>query len=92
IDPDFARNAGYDKPFMHGLCTFGFVGRAVLQGLCEWDPERFVSIAGRFAERVEFGDEIKTQIWHTGPGEVVLQAVTQDGKVALSRGRAVFRA
>ncbi|MFP6817156.1 MAG: MaoC/PaaZ C-terminal domain-containing protein [Pseudomonadales bacterium] len=92
IDPDFARKAGYEKPFMHGLCTFGFVGRAVLQGLCEWDPERFVSIAGRFSERVEFGDEIQTQIWHTGPGEVVLQAVTQDGKVALSHGRAVFRA
>lgn len=92
IDPDFARKAGYDKPFMHGLCTFGFVGRAVLQGLCGWDPERFVSIAGRFAERVEFGDEIQTQIWHTAPGEVVLQAVTQDGKVALSHGRATFRA
>jgi len=41
---------------------------------------------------VEFGDEIQTQIWHTAPGEVVLQAVTQDGKVALSHGRATFRA
>jgi acyl dehydratase len=92
IDPEFALKAGYEKPFMHGLCTFGFVGRAVLQALCGRDPQRLVSIAGRFAERVEFGDEIQTQIWHTAPGEVVLQAVTQDGRVALSHGRAVFRA
>lgn len=91
IDPDFARKAGYDQPFMHGLCTFGFVGRAVLHGLCGGDPERFVSFAGRFAERVEFGDEIQTRIWHTAPGEAVLQAATQDGKVALSQARATFR-
>ena len=91
IDPEFARKAGYEKPFMHGLCTFGFAGRAVLEGLCEWQPERFISISGRFAERVGFGDEIQTQIWHTAPGEVVLQAVTQDGKVALSQARATYR-
>ena len=91
IDPEFAQKAGYDKPFMHGLCTFGFVGRAALQGLCEGDPERFVSIEGRFSDRVEFGDEIQTKMWHTKPGEAVLQAVTQDGKVALSQARTTFK-
>jgi acyl dehydratase len=91
IDPEFATGAGYEKPFMHGLCTFGFVGRAILDGLCGWEPERFVSFSGRFSERVEFGDEIRTQIWHTAPGQVVLRAVTQDGKVALSQACATFR-
>ena len=91
IDPAFARKAGYEKPFMHGLCTFGFVGRAALQGLCDGDPERFLSISGRFSERVEFGDEIQTRIWHTAPGEAVLQAVTQDGKVVLSQAKTTFK-
>lgn len=92
IDPEFAQKAGYQKPFMHGLCTFGFVGRAVLQGVCGSDPERFLSLDGRFSQRVEFGDEIQTQIWHTNPGEVILQAVTQDGKVVLSQAAARFKA
>ena len=91
IDPEFSRKAGYEKPFMHGLCTFGFVGRAVLSGLCDLDPERFIALTGRFSERVEFGDEIKTQIWHTGPGEVVLRAVTQENRVVLSQASARYR-
>ena len=91
IDPEFAKKAGYDKPFMHGLCSYGFVGRAVLHSLCDGDPERFVSLEGRFAERVEFGDRILTKIWRTGDGEALLQAETQDGKIALSQARATFR-
>ncbi|MCZ6616603.1 MAG: MaoC/PaaZ C-terminal domain-containing protein [Gammaproteobacteria bacterium] len=91
IDPAFAEKAGYARPFMHGLCTFGFVGRAALQGLCAGDPELFISFGGRFSQRVEFGDEIRTRIWHTAPGEAILQAVTQDGKVVLSQAKATFK-
>jgi len=91
IDPEFAKKAGYDKPFMHGLCSYGFVGRALLHSLCDGDPERFMSLEGRFAERVEFGDRILTKIWRTGDGEALLQAETQDGKIALSQARATFR-
>jgi acyl dehydratase len=85
IDPAFASQAGYDKPFMHGLCTYGFVGRAVLHALCDSNPENFKSMTGRFAERVEFCDEIITRIWKTAPGKAIVQAETQDGKIALSQ-------
>jgi acyl dehydratase len=91
IDPEFARMSGYEKPFMHGLCTFGFVGRAVLHGLCGGDPQRFISISGRFADRVEFGDEVITRIWETAPGDALLEAVTQTGNVVLSQARATYR-
>jgi len=91
IDPEFARKAGYAKPFMHGLCTYGFVGRAVLHTLCGSDPARFIGLEGRFAERVEFEDEIVTRMWIDAPGSAIVQAVTQDGKVALSQARALFR-
>jgi acyl dehydratase len=86
IDPDFAKQAGYERPFMHGLCTYGFVGRAVLHALCGGDPANFVSMQGRFSERVEFGDHIVTKIWQTQPGEAVIQAETQNGAVTLSQG------
>ena len=90
IDPAFAQKAGYDQPFMHGLCTYGFVGRAILSGLCGGDPARFKSISGRFAERVQFEDKIITKMWITSPGEAVLQAENQDGVVVLSQASATF--
>ncbi len=90
IDPDFARMAGFEKPFLHGLCTYGFVGRAVLHALCGSDPSRFRSLEGRFADQVYYGDKIITRIWKVQNGEAIAQAVTQNGNVVLSQARATF--
>jgi acyl dehydratase len=90
IDPEFAHKAGYDKPFVHGLCTYGFVGRAILAGLCGGDPSRFKSITGRFAERVQFEEKIITKMWVTSPGQAIVQAENQDGVVVLSQAAATF--
>jgi acyl dehydratase len=90
IDPEFAQAAGYDKPFMHGLCTYGFVGRAALASLCEGDPARFKSMTGRFAERVQFADTIVTKIWYTGEGEAILQAEDQNGAIVLSQAKVTY--
>ena len=59
IDPEFAKMAGYDKPFMHGLCTYGFVCRAVMEVFCDNEPENFKSLSGRFADQVWFGKECR---------------------------------
>jgi len=90
IDPDFARMAGFEKPFLHGLCTYGFVGRAILHSLCNGDPKRFRSLEGRFADQVYCGDKIITRIWKLGEGDAILQAVTQNGNVVLSQARAAY--
>jgi acyl dehydratase len=92
IDPDFAKMAGFERPFMHGLCTYGFVGRAILHTLCGGDPNRFQSFEARFADQVYFGDTIVTKIWKTAPGEAIVQAETQKGNVVLSQARATYRA
>lgn len=92
IDPDFARMAGFEKPFMHGLCTYGFAGRAILRSLCGGDPARFRSLEVRFADQVYFGDTIVTKIWKTGEGEAIVQAETQKGNVVLSQARTTYRA
>lgn len=91
IDPEFARMAGFERPFMHGLCTYGFAGRAILKALCEGDPARFFHFEARFADQVYFGDTIVTKMWRTGPGEAVVQCETQAGNVVLSQALARFR-
>jgi acyl dehydratase len=69
-DPSFATLAGFDRPILHGLCTFGFAGRALLQRLCDGDPARFGAIEGRFSSPVFPGEELTTQIWDTEGGAV----------------------
>lgn len=91
IDPDFAKMGGFDKPFLHGLCTYGFVGRAILKALCGGDPARFKSFEARFADQVWLGDTIITKMWKTGAGEAIVQAETQNGNVVLSQAKATFK-
>jgi len=91
IDPDFAKMGGFEKPFMHGLCTYGFVGRAILRELCGGEPSRFKSLEARFADQVYFGDRIITKIWKTGDGEAIVQGETQKGNVVLSQARTTYR-
>jgi len=88
IDPDFAKMAGYDRPILHGLCTFGHVGRAVLREYCGNDPSRFAGMSVRFSGVVYPGDTIITEMWDEGSGKVVLQAKTQEGRVVISNAAA----
>ena len=90
IDPGFAELAGFDAPFNHGLCTFGFVGRAVLDGVFDGDVDVFGSLEGRFADQVWPEDSIVTKLWKTDDGALV-QAETQKGNVVLSQARASAR-
>jgi acyl dehydratase len=91
IDPDFAQMAGFEKPFLHGLCTYGFCGRGILSTVCGGDPARFKSFEGRFADLVQYGDTIVTKIWRSGAGEAVVQGETQKGNVVLSQAKATFK-
>lgn len=88
IDPDFAKMAGYDRPILHGLCTFGHVGRAVLREYCGNDPTRFTAMSVRFSGVVYPGDTIITEMWDEGSGKIVLQAKTQEGRVVISNAAA----
>ncbi len=90
IDPDFAKIGGFERPFVHGLCTYGFIGRASLAELCGGDPARFKSFSGRFADQVYFGDTIITKIWNVSDGEAILQGETQEGTVVLSQAKVTF--
>ncbi|HVM96744.1 MAG TPA: MaoC/PaaZ C-terminal domain-containing protein [Candidatus Acidoferrales bacterium] len=90
IDPDFAKMAGFEKPFVHGLCTYGFAGRAILKGLCGGDAARFKHFEARFADQVYFGDTIVTKMWKVADGEAIVQCETQKGNVVLSQAKAKY--
>jgi acyl dehydratase len=89
-DPQFAKAAGFDRPILHGLCTYGFTGRALLHTLAGSDPARFRSISGRFSSPVFPGEDLTIRAWRTGEGEAVFQTLGPDGRVVLDAGRATF--
>jgi acyl dehydratase len=65
-DPVFARRAGFDRPILHGLCTYGFTGRALLHTLCLSDPSRFRAIRARFSRPTYPGDTLTVSMWVDG--------------------------
>jgi acyl dehydratase len=77
-DPGFAKMGGFDTPILHGLCTFGHVGRAVLQSYCDNDPGRLKDFEVRFAGVVYPGETIVTEMWEEKPGRIIVQARTKE--------------
>jgi acyl dehydratase len=87
-DPSFAKRAGFDKPILHGLCTFGFTGRALLHAVCGSDPARFKEIEGRFSQPVMPGETLEVRIWVDGK-EAIYQTWVGD-HVVLDGGKLTF--
>jgi len=100
-DPKFAARGGFSRPILHGLCTYGVTGRALLHTLCGSDPARFLSMSGRFSHPVYPGQSLVVSIWLPDGGgaddsaaahDALFQTATQDGTVVIDRGRMRFRA
>jgi acyl dehydratase len=91
-DPKFAAMAGFQRPILHGLCTYGFTGRALLHTLCGGDPARFRSMSGRFSSPVFPGEALTVRMWREDGGEALFQTLGPDGRVVLDAGTAGFDA
>jgi acyl dehydratase len=85
-DPGFAKLAGFSKPILHGLCTYGVTGRALLHTLCGSDPAKFKAMDARFSKPVYPGDELTVRMWEDGKGRALFQTVTQEGLVVIDGG------
>ena len=88
-DPQFAKMGGFDTPILHGLCTFGFTGRALLHSLCESDPSRFKTMDVRFSKPVYPGDTLNVKIWVDGD-EAVFRTERGNGDFVIDQGRCTF--
>jgi acyl dehydratase len=73
-DPWFARElAGFPKPILHGLCSYGVAGRALVAELGQGTAANVTSIASRFTSPVFPGETLTTLIWRTEPGKAVFR-------------------
>jgi len=88
-DPEFAKAAGFPKPILHGLCTYGFTGRALLHTLCGSDPARFKGMEGRFSKPVFPGEALTVAMWVDGD-QAVFKTTTQNGDVVIDQGLCTF--
>jgi acyl dehydratase len=88
-DPAFAKMGGFDRPILHGLCTYGFTGRALLHTLCGSDPTRFKAMDGRFSKPVMPGDALTIQMWVDGKTALFVTR-NQNGDIVLDQGEFKF--
>ena len=65
-DPATARAAGFPRPILHGLCTFGVACHAILKTICDYDPTLIAGFDARFSAPVLPGDTIRTDMWQDG--------------------------
>ena len=86
-----ARAAGFERPLLHGLCTYGFVGRAILAAACGNDTTRLRSLDCRFTAPVYPGERIEVRMWQEAEGAMAFQAIVPErGKVVIDTGRALM--
>ena len=76
LDPAAARRGGFDRPILHGLCTFGFATRAIINGLLDGDVARLKEFRARFTDVVYLGDTLTTQGWKD-KGQYIIQVKSE---------------
>ncbi|MGQ4599065.1 MaoC/PaaZ C-terminal domain-containing protein [Nocardia sp. R6R-6] len=90
FDPVAATQAGFPRPILHGLCTYGVVGRTLLAEYADSDPSRFIEFGARFSTPTMPGDTLTIDTWQDG-GEVSFLVKRDNGDVLLSNGSFVFK-
>ncbi len=84
-DPAFAAAAGFPKPILHGLCTYGMTAKAMTDALLDGDTARVGSYGARFAGVVYPGETLKVSIWSAGDGfQAIVTAPERADAVALA--------
>lgn len=86
-DPAVAASAGFARPLLHGLCTYGVAGRALLALFCGDDPARLRQLDVRFASPMYPGETLRVEAWSLRPGEAAFRGVAaQRDAVVLANG------
>lgn len=86
IDPDAAAAAGFDRPILHGLCTYGIACRAVMQACCDFDPARIKAFDARFSAPLYPGETLLTRFWEDDSVISFECSVAERGVIVLNNG------
>jgi acyl dehydratase len=90
-EPDVARRVGFPRPILHGMCSYGMTCRAVLQEVCDYNPDLILSHQARFSAPVFPGEAITVDLWRDG-NVVSFEGRVQDrGVVVIRNGKTVLR-
>jgi acyl dehydratase len=90
-DPAAARIAGFDRPILHGLATFGIVAHSIVKGVCGYDGALLRNIAGRFTGIVYPGETIRTELWCDGDQILFRARVLERDVIVMNAGSAALR-
>jgi acyl dehydratase len=91
-DPAVARAAGFDRPILHGLCTYGVAARAIIRATCGNDPRGLEMLSVRFSAPVFPGETIRTEIWRESSALRFRCVVPERNAVVITNGIARTRA
>ncbi|MEZ4327372.1 MAG: SDR family NAD(P)-dependent oxidoreductase [Polyangiales bacterium] len=88
-DPDFAKAFGYERPILHGLCTYGYAGRHVIKAFAKNDGRFMKSIKVRFAKNVFPGETLVTRMWKESDTRVVFETRVKERDEVVIKNAAV---
>lgn len=92
VDPDVATRAGFPRPILHGLATYGMAGYGLVSALCGHDPGRLASIKARLTAPVYPGETLRLQVWRLNESDLAFRAsVMERGVQVLGHGHATLR-
>ena len=91
IDPERAKVAGFPRPILHGVASFGIAAHAILRTVAEYQPERLATIEARFARPVFPGETVRTEMWLDGPKVSFQCRVVERNEIVLTNGLATLR-
>ncbi len=85
-DPAVAKAAGFPRPILHGLCSYGVAGHAILKTWCGYDPAKLTGLSLRFSAPVFPGETIRTEMWDRGSSILFRSRVLERNVVVLNNG------
>ena len=91
-DPRVAKMAGFPRPILHGLCTYGTACRAVISTVCNYDADRIAGFDGRFSAPVFPGETIVTEMWVDGNIVSFRSKVSERDVVVINNGKCTLAA
>lgn len=91
VVPEVARDAGFERPILHGLCVYGVVGHALLGHLCGHEASRMRRLDVRFSNPVYPGESLRTEVWHLDRGRAAFRStVVGQDRLVLNNGYVEF--